>query len=72
MVHIPGLQPSCLNHQFGTVVVLLVVTSIHPVSVKICGRKVTYLKYAATGASHSKFPDVFAAHKDKACLLFQP
>ena len=33
------------------------------VSMKVCGRKVTYLKYAATGTSHSKFPEVFASQQ---------
>lgn len=68
IVHIPALSPALAS---GCSVTGGMV-HIHPASVEICGRKVTHLKYAATGASHSKFPEVFASHEDKACLLSQP
>lgn len=69
-IHSRSAAPMSQSSVLG--IVLLVVMSIHPVSVKIYGRKVTYLKYAATGASHSKFCEVLEGHEDKACLLFQP
>lgn len=69
-IHSRSVAPLSQSSVLG--IVLCLVMSIHAVSVKIYGRKPTYFKYAATGASHSKFPEVLESHEDKACLLFQP
>ena len=59
MLCIPALKPPSVY----IISPGLLVKCTHPASVKNMWEEVTCLKYAATGASHSKFPEVFASRR---------